>query len=101
AEILAHEQHAGRQHTLRLAAPRAAASAVPGSFAHITCDPAVPMRRPLSIMRADRDAGWIELLYKPIGAGLDTLTRRRPGEHISVLAPIGNGFSPDAARPRV
>ena len=42
----------GNQFVLRLHAPRCASNAQPGNFAHLTCDPAVPMRRPLSIMRA-------------------------------------------------
>lgn len=101
AEILDHEAHAGDQHILRVLAPAAAAAARPGSFAHIGCDPSVPMRRPLSIMRADRSAGWLEFLYKPVGAGLAKLTMRRVGESLSVLAPIGNGFALDPRRSRV
>ena len=99
--ILEHRAFAGNQHIIRVAAPAAAARATPGSFAHVTCDPSVPMRRPLSIMRADADAGWLEFLYKPVGAGLAKLTRRKVGERLSILAPIGNGFTLDAARPRV
>ena len=33
------------------------ASAQAGSFVHVTCDDALPMRRPLSIMRVDAAAG--------------------------------------------
>jgi dihydroorotate dehydrogenase electron transfer subunit len=99
--ILEHRAFAGNQHIIRVAAPAAAALATPGSFAHVTCDPAVPLRRPLSIMRADAAAGWLEFLYKPIGAGLAKLTRRKIGEHLSILAPIGHGFALDTARPRV
>ena len=51
------------------------------------------MRRPLSIMRANRTEGWIELLYKVHGHGLQRLADARPGERLSILAPIGNGFS--------
>ena len=80
ARILAVEAHAGHQFILRVQAPRAARRAVPGTFAHISCDPSVPLRRPLSIMRADADAGWLEFLYKPKGAGLEKLSARRPGE---------------------
>ena len=101
AEILEHEHRAGDQYILRVAAPSAARSAEPGSFAHVTCEASVPLRRPLSIMRADPAGGWLEFLYKPIGAGLAKLTERRPGERISVLAPIGRGFAPDPERPRV
>ena len=99
--ILEHRAFAGNQHIVRVAAPAAAARATPGTFAHVGCDPTVPMRRPLSIMRADAAAGWLEFLYKPIGPGLAKLTRRKVGERLSILAPIGNGFALDAARPSV
>ena len=101
ARVLAHEAHSGNQFVLRVHAPRAARRAVPGSFAHLTCDASVPMRRPLSIMRASPDEGWLEFLYKPRGPGLDLLATRRPGETVSVLAPIGHGFAVDRARPRL
>jgi len=101
ARILAQHSWPGEQFVLRVHAPRAARKAVPGTFAHIACDPSVPMRRPLSIMRVDAEAGWLEFLYKPRGPGLELLGQRRPGEVISVLAPIGHGFSVDPTRPRL
>ena len=52
ARILAQRAWPGQQFVLRVQAPRAARKALPGTFAHIACDPSVPMRRPLSIMRA-------------------------------------------------
>lgn len=100
ARVVSHEAFAGRQHVLRLAAPRCAAAATPGSFVHLACGPAIPMRRPLSIQRADAAAGWIELLYKVVGHGLEELAARRPGETLSCLGPIGRGFAPRRERPR-
>lgn len=100
AAVLAHEAHDGEQYVLRLAAPRAATAATPGSFVHLSCGPALPMRRPFSILRADATAGWIELLYKVVGAGTAELARRQPGEVLSCLGPIGRGFVPRAGRPR-
>jgi dihydroorotate dehydrogenase electron transfer subunit len=101
ARILAQRSWPGQQFVLRVHAPRAARTAAPGMFAHISCDPSVPMRRPLSIMRADATEGWLEFLYKPKGHGLEMLGRRQPGESLSVLAPIGHGFTIDPARPRL
>ncbi len=49
-------------------------------------------------MRANASEGWLEFLYKPKGHGLDKLSARRSGEVLSVLAPIGRGFTPDASR---
>ncbi len=101
AEILAHTAHAGGQYVLTVRAPRAARRAGPGSFAHIGCHPAVRLRRPLSIMQADAALGTLEFLYKVVGSGLAKLAERRPGERLSVLAPIGRGFSPDPGRPEI
>jgi dihydroorotate dehydrogenase electron transfer subunit len=52
-------------------------------------------------MRADPAEGWLEFLYKPRGEGLKRLAAHRPGEMLSVLAPIGRGFVVDPARPRL
>ena len=101
AEIMDHQAFAGQQFILRVRAPKAARRATPGTFAHISVDPAVPLRRPLSIMRANASEGWLEFLYKPKGRGLDKLSARRSGEVLSVIAPIGRGFAPDPARPQL
>jgi dihydroorotate dehydrogenase electron transfer subunit len=100
AELLSQQEFPGQQFVIRLRAPKCAAAATPGSFAHLTCDPQIPMRRPLSIQRVDAAAGWVEILYKIVGPGLEALSKRPVGSTISVLGPIGNGFKPSPARPR-
>jgi dihydroorotate dehydrogenase electron transfer subunit len=100
ARILSQLAFDADQYVLRVAAPKCAAHAEPGSFAHITCDPAIPMRRPLSIMRADAAAGWIEVLYKVVGPGLHALAARKAGQALSVLGPIGRPFTPHRERAR-
>ena len=98
--MLRHDAWPGRQFVLRLRAPECAAHAVPGSFAHLSCAPALPLRRPLSIQRADAVAGTIEILYKVVGQGLEALSQLPPGARLSCMGPIGNGFTPHVARPR-
>jgi len=100
AELLSQQAFPGQQFVIRLQAPKCAAAATPGSFAHLTCDPLLPMRRPLSIMRVDPRAGWIEILYKIVGPGLEALSQRPLGAWISVMGPIGHGFTADPRRPR-
>jgi dihydroorotate dehydrogenase electron transfer subunit len=100
AHVISQLAFEAAQYVLRLAAPECAARAEPGSFAHVGCDGAVHLRRPLSIMRADARAGWIELLYKVVGPGLQALATRRAGDQVSVLGPIGRPFTPHAERPR-
>jgi len=99
-KVVAQESWPGEQFVLRVSAPKCARLALPGSFVHLTCDPDVPMRRPLSIQRVNAAEGWIEILYKIVGPGLRALSRRRVGDAISVLGPIGQPFRPDRARPR-
>jgi len=100
AAVVSHQAWDGAQYVLRLRAPKCAAAATPGSFIHLGCGPGVPMRRPLSIMRAAATEGWIEVLYKIVGHGLAELSLHRPGETLSCLGPIGQGFVAHDARPR-
>jgi dihydroorotate dehydrogenase electron transfer subunit len=100
ADVLSHDAFAGAQFILTVRAPETAARAQPGQFAHLTCDPALPMRRPLSIMRADAQRGTVEFLYKSLGEGTRLLSLRKPGERLSLMGPIGVPFSLDANRRR-
>ncbi len=93
AEILEQQSYAGDQYIIRLHAPLTAAHARPGSFVHLQCNNMLPMRRPLSIMRAHKQAGWIELMYRIFGMGTHLLSQRITGERLSVLGPIGNSFN--------
>jgi dihydroorotate dehydrogenase electron transfer subunit len=99
-KVLAQQSFHGEQFVIRIEAPKCAARALPGSFAHLTVDDDIPMRRPLSIMRADPREGWIDILYKIVGPGLAALSRRRVGDQLSVLGPIGRGFELNPDRPR-
>lgn len=92
AKILINDAYAGDQYLMRLQAPLTAAEAKPGSFIHLACDASLSMRRPMSIMRTDPAAGWIELLYKTHGQGTKLLAQRQIGEAISLLGPIGTPF---------
>jgi len=99
-EIISHDSFAGDQHVLRLRSPQVAADSKPGNFVHLRCDPALPMRRPMSIMRADPGAGWIDILYKARGPGTRLLSRRRPGDELSLVGPIGVPFKLSGYRRR-
>jgi dihydroorotate dehydrogenase electron transfer subunit len=100
ARVIKQTAYDGDQFVLRLEAPNCAARANPGSFVHLTCDPTIPMRRPLSIMRADAQGAWIEVLYKVLGPGLHALAARKPGDTLSIIGPIGNPFTLHPDRPR-
>jgi dihydroorotate dehydrogenase electron transfer subunit len=97
-ELISTQAFAGEQFVMRIRAPKCAAVARAGSFVHVTCDETLPMRRPLSIMRAHDD--WIEVLYKIVGEGLHLLAGKNPGDTINVLGPIGQPFRPNPERPK-
>ena len=90
-EVVSVDGFAGEQFVMRIRAAKCAAEAEPGSFVHLTCDESLPMRRPLSIMRTDGDC--IDVLYKIVGDGLRLLSRKKPGDVLSVLGPIGRPFA--------
>ena len=99
-EILAHEAYPACQWRLRILAPRIAARAEPGSFVHVSCDPLLAMRRPMSLMRADADGGWADILYKDVGYGTKLLAAKRPGARLSVIGPVGRPFEAVPGHPR-
>lgn len=99
AEIIAHEAHAGDQYIMRIKADQIAQHALPGSFAHLTCDRSKPLRRPISIMRVSKTEGWVDFLYKAVGEGTRLLSQRKVGETISTMGPIGTPFVLNRPRP--
>jgi dihydroorotate dehydrogenase electron transfer subunit len=100
AELISQQVLADGQRVIHLKSPRIAAQAKAGSFVHLTCSNAHPMRRPLSIQRVDRAQGLIEVLYKIVGLGTHALSERKVGETLSCMGPIGNGFSIDLTHTR-
>ncbi len=49
------------------------------------------LRRPLAILK--NDGRTLSLLYKVVGKGTTELSRKKKGEIISILGPLGNGFT--------
>jgi len=100
-EILTHTAYDGDQYIMRVQAPKIATNAKPGSFAHITVHPLRPMRRPISIMRVNKEQGWVDFLYKKLGEGTTLLAERQTGEKINIMGPIGKAFEikPERKRP--
>jgi len=80
---------------LTVNAPAIMDSANPGQFCMLEVqddksrDPL--LRRPLSIYKTGSN-GKISFLYKEVGKGTRLLSKRRPGEIIRVLGPLGQGF---------
>ncbi len=98
-KIVARDAYDDDQFVLHIQAPKIAVKALPGSFVHLTCDAALPMRRPLSIMGASPERGLIEVLFKTHGLGLTALAQQAVGTKLSLIGPIGQPFKPNPERP--
>ncbi len=77
---------------MKIEAPSIAKAAAPGQFLHIRCgggdDPL--LRRPISIHRIGR--GSVEILYNAVGRGTVILSRKKTGDPVDIIGPLGNGF---------
>ena len=69
---------------------------VAGQFAEVRVEGSQQtfLRRPISINYVDRERNQLWLLVAMVGNGTRALGRLRPGSRLSVVFPLGNGFSP-------
>lgn len=68
----------------------------PGQFVNVRVAGGVEplLRRPFSVYRVD--GRTVEIIFNVVGRGTDLLSKKRPGEEIDVLGPLGVPFSVDA-----
>ena len=99
-KIIEHKKIGPALFDLRFIAPMAAKEALPGQILQVKCGDGVTLRRPISIMRVDAKAGWVEMLYKVLGEGTQLLSQRQVGEKLSIMGPIGKPFVPHMERRR-
>jgi dihydroorotate dehydrogenase electron transfer subunit len=78
---------------LTLCAPLIASSARPGQFVMVSCGPLLDplLRRPFSIHRRI-GADGLQLLIRVVGRGTELLAQCRPGQSVSLVGPLGQGF---------
>ena len=98
--VLANTDLGGGNWLLEFGAPEMAATMRPAQFFMIGIPGSATMlRRPYSVCGlpgtfADRPDGAVQVLYKVIGQGTGLLAALAPGAPITVLGPLGNGFTP-------
>jgi dihydroorotate dehydrogenase electron transfer subunit len=93
AKIRANAKIFGRYHKIILESPEIARQATPGQFVMLKVGSAQEplLRRPFSIHKAGGPV--IEILYEAVGKGTEILAKRKTGEYIDLLGPLGNGFN--------
>jgi len=77
-------------------APALGAGARPGQFVMVkVSEGTFPLlRRPLGIH--DAGPGGIEIFFAIAGQGTEILSRKKPGDRLDVIGPLGKGFTVDA-----
>lgn len=65
-----------------------------GQFLHLKVSEGIDplLRRPISIANIDQEKDELTVIYRVEGAGTKLLSRRKQGEFVDVLGPLGNGF---------
>lgn len=93
--VQATEQLSDRHWLMRLRSSSTLPEMNPGQFVqvHIDDSPSTYLRRPISINMVDYERNEILLLVAAIGEGTRRLVRKKPGEKVNCLLPLGNGFT--------
>lgn len=98
AIVVANDNFAGQYYRLVMKAARISPHVQPGQFVHIR----IPLlrdallRRPFSIYQVKDDT--LSILYKTVGKGTHQLARIKPGQNLSVIGPLGHGYSIPTSR---
>ena len=92
-QIVSNERNTDLYFRLVVRAAQIAPLVQPGQFAHVRILPLkhALLRRPFSIFQASADT--LSILYKTVGQGTEVLSRMQPGEELSMIAPLGHGFT--------
>lgn len=93
ADIISNKKIAPDHFVMEIGAKWLAENALPGQFVLVKLrdkgtDPL--LRIPIGVH--DKTKNGIKMLYKTVGTGTEILSRKRKGEEIDILGPIGNSF---------
>jgi dihydroorotate dehydrogenase electron transfer subunit len=94
-EVLRQEELASGCFRITFLSEEIAAAARPGQFLHVRVAPSLDplLRRPLSVHAVNRQTGEVALLYRVTGRGTELLARKKKGDSLDVLGPLGRGFA--------
>ena len=93
--VIGTEPVADGIHVISFTSPRIAATVRPGQFVNVRAEDSTDplLRRPFSVYRVEGDA--VRLIYQVIGKGTAALSRKRAGDELDVLGPLGRPFTVD------
>lgn len=93
AKLIRTEQLAATIFRLTFEAPEIAMAARPGQFVMLSATSGLDplLRRPFSIHQVSGGVD-LQVLFKVLGKGTSYLSRLKPGDHTSIVGPLGKGF---------
>jgi dihydroorotate dehydrogenase electron transfer subunit len=92
-QVVSNERDTDLYFRLVVRAPQIAPQVQPGQFVHARILPLKEalLRRPFSVFQTSGDT--LSILYKTIGQGTEVLSLMRPGEALSLIGPLGHGYT--------
>ncbi len=91
--ILSQELLAPDIYSLWIQTEQIALAAKPGQFVSIYCEDGSRMLpRPISICEIDKEKKALRMVYRIAGAGTREFSKKRAGDSLRVVGPLGNGF---------
>jgi dihydroorotate dehydrogenase electron transfer subunit len=95
AKVVARRLVAREMVVLSILAPEIAATTRAGQFINIGLAGGPWLRRPFSVYRTEGEL--VEVVLRSVGTGTAILSALAPGDRLSCLGPLGNGFRIDPA----
>lgn len=94
-EVISNTGLNSDHHLLKLKPPQKFETIHPGQFVNVLVDQSqnVFLRRPYSIHAVDYEYGTFDILVRALGEGSKCLSKKQAGERLSVIFPLGNGFT--------
>lgn len=93
-EVKVHIEIAHKIYKLVLKGDLVSKVTTPGQFVNVkvsdSMDPILP--RPISVAEIDREKQQLTLIYRIEGRGTELLARKKPGDHVTIIGPLGNGY---------
>jgi dihydroorotate dehydrogenase electron transfer subunit len=92
-QIVSNKRDTDLYFRLVVRAPQIAPQVQPGQFIHVRILPLkhALLRRPFSIFQVSGDT--LSVLYKSVGQGTEVLSEMQPGDELSMIGPLGHGFT--------
>jgi dihydroorotate dehydrogenase electron transfer subunit len=76
---------------LSFQSPEVAQTVKPAQFIHIKLEKPAILRRPFSVHSVG-PKNQVDILFRVVGKGTLLLKRKKPGQNLDILGPLGNGF---------